>query len=90
MKLKRYIRIESLSIIIIRIIPSFITFCLTKSSFGRYQALFQFIECEILLEAFQIWNSVILSFQCEINGGIRIALNRTKMMSKLMISDDWV
>ena len=29
----------------------------------------------MLLEEFPIWNSVIPYFQCEINGGIRIAPN---------------
>ena len=29
----------------------------------------------MLLEAFLIWSSMMSSFQCEVNGGIRIALN---------------
>ena len=43
-----------------------------KASFGRYQTLFRFIECEMLLE---VWNSLTSSFQCEIKWGIRIAPN---------------
>ena len=50
-----------------------------------------FTECEILLEAFLIWNSVISSFQCQINRGIRIAPNVGAVLIgksdvKLMIS----
>ena len=40
-----------------------------------YQVLLRFAEGKILLEAFLIWNSVISSCQCVINGDIIIASN---------------
>ena len=57
----------------------------------------------MLLEVFLKLNSMILSFQCEINGGRRgggeiiiapkvgaTLIGQKCMMSKLMISEDWV
>ena len=46
-----------------------------EASFGRCRALILLNRCQTLSEAFLTWNSVISTFQCEINGGIRIAPN---------------
>ena len=59
MKPERYIRIEYLSTIIIRMAPILSVLSLfgsQEASFGRYQAFFWFTGCELLLEAFLIWN----------------------------------
>ena len=49
----------------------------------------------MLLEAFPVWNSVLLSFQCEINGEYQNSSecrgysDRAKMMSKLISLVPW-
>ena len=77
-KPRSYITIEWRSTILIRIAPfpvHFITFWPTKALVQKVSGPFWLTECEILLEAFVIWNSMISSCHCLINMGIRIAPN---------------
>ena len=60
-----------------------------KASFGRYEALFRYSECEMSLVAFLIWNSVISFFQFQINGGMRITPNVGAILIEQEWSQDW-